>query len=573
MYGNINYTFTGKNGEVKQTDQPITTPAQQLMTLDQQRQYLSVQEGILLKKAMASDNPYDIMKANEVINRNLRDVEQRQQTNAKSYIFNPLETLNNLGYKDKPQSLTYQTLRRMGMTPIIKAIVNTRKDQVAAFATPQKDVSCTKPGFTIRKKQKIYSDKEEKMTKEDYVIAEAITKFILNCGSEENRWHGDTFDSFLRKTTQDDLELDQGTWEVVRNRRGYPIEFFATDGATYRLADSYDDERYNKHDKEMINGYYPSYVQIYENQIRNEFYPWELCFGTRNVSTNVYANGYGQSELEVLMHTVTALLWADEYNRKFFSVGSAPKGILKVGSKVNERSLQEFKQNWIAQMQGVSNAHRTPVLQSEELEWIDLQHSNRDMEFSNYHNFLIQCSCSVYKIAPEEVGFQFGNQGQQSAMGESNGEYKLEFSKDKGLAPIMSFKQAQLNKYVVNALHPDFELIFTGINPENESQKLDSDIKKMTNFMTVNEIRKEYGLKPIPGGDIILSAVMLQAKQLEIQAEAQKQQMEMQQQQEQGEEGEETNNMFGGENVDDQEDNPMAKSFENWLNKEHGEAA
>lgn len=566
MFQQPTYTYVEKNGIIQEAKQPIIiSPAQQLMQLDQQKQYLAVQEGILLKKAIGSDNPFDVMKANEVINRNLRDVEQRTPTNAKSYIFNPLETLNNLGYKDKPISLTYQTLRRMGMTPIIKAIIGTRKDQVAAFAVPQKDISCTKPGFTIRKKQKIYGDTEEKMTKSDYVIAEAITKFILNCGKEENRWHGDTFDSYLRKTTQDLLELDQSAAECVRNRRGYPTEFFATDGATYRLADSYDDERYTKHDKEKINGYYPSFVQIYENQIRAEFYPWELALGMMNVGTNVYANGYGQSMLEVLMHTVTAILWADEYNRKFFSVGSAPKGILKVGAKVNERSLQEFKQNWIAQMQGVQNSHRTPILPAEDVEWIDLQGKNRDMEFSAYYNFLIQVSCSVFKIAPEEVGFQFGNQGQTNAMGESNGEYKIEFSRDKGLAPIMNFKEAEINKYIVNALHPDFELKWTGLNPENEAQKLDSDIKKISTFITVNETRKEYGLKPIKGGDIILSPIMMQKAQMDMQQE----QMAAQQQDQE----EQTNNRFGGENVDDEEeDNPMAKSFENWLNREHGAA-
>ena len=161
-----------------------------------------------------------------------------------------------------------------------------------------------------------------------------------------SQWEHDDFDTFIRKIVDDSLIYDQMTFECVRNRRGQIESFMATDASTFRIADSFFDKDYDNaffarngasvwQDRndfgKKIHGYYPSFVQVYQNTKVNEFYPWELCFGVRNPSTSIYANGYGVSELEELINVVTSMLWGDEYNRRFFSQGSAPspKGLLK----------------------------------------------------------------------------------------------------------------------------------------------------------------------------------------------------------------------------------------------------
>jgi hypothetical protein len=169
----------------------------------------------LIEKALKSNDAEAIYKAQSY----LSTIEKRQESNSKSMLIDPMSIMTGQGYKDKPLSLSYQMLRRMAKVPQVKAIIETRKEQIAAFATPQKDKYSV--GFRIV--PKTYSNQEQKITKQQEKEIERLTEFILNCGTNSNMWHGDDFDKFLRKTIDDDLSLDQGCFEIVRNRKGQPV--------------------------------------------------------------------------------------------------------------------------------------------------------------------------------------------------------------------------------------------------------------------------------------------------------------------------------------------------------------
>lgn len=471
-----------------------------------------------LEKALKSDSPTDMVKANQII----AAIQNKAQTeNPKSFFIDPLEFNANLGYKDKAFSLTYTTLKRMSKTPIINSIIKTRKNQVADFAEPQEDKYST--GFVIRKKHK--NGVEQKMTEQDKKIAFAITDFIMK-GSNVGNWGVDDFDTFIRKIVEDSLVFDQMTFEIVRNRRGKIESFLATDASTFRISDSfyekdYDNSFFHRNGAGVYNerndfgpkvkGYYPAYVQVYQNAKVNEFYPWELCFGVRNPSTSIYANGYGCSELEDLINVVTSMLWGDEYNRRFFSQGSAPKGLLRIKGTNNEAALQQFKQQWQSMITGVMQGWKTPVVEAD-VDWIDLQKNNRDMEYSSWMEYLIKISCAIYSIDPTEIGWDISRGSGNSGLFEGSQAERLQHSKDKGLYPLLKFIQRKLNKYIVEQINPDFELVFMGLNGMTISEELDLDVKKLNSFQTINEIREKYELKPIEGGDVIENSTFLQAK-------------------------------------------------------------
>ena len=509
--------------------------ADQLRAVDMAEQKLIAKRFRLIEKAAKSDNPTDMIAAAQTIDK----MQHKPQENAKAYFIDPLQFSANLGYKDKMFSLTYTTLRRMAKTPIINSIIKTRKNQIADFAEPQADRYNT--GFVIRKKAKMGI--EQKMDESDKKIANAITDFIMNCGGQSS-WTNDDFDTFIRKIVEDSLTFDQMTFECVRNRRGKLEYFVATDAATFRIAESafrtdydnqffhrlgsgiYADENLKNLDK-AINGYYPQYVQVYQTAVVNEFYPWELCFGVRNPSTFINANGYGCSELEDLINVVTALLWGDEYNRRFFSQGSAPKGLLRIKGGMNEKVLQQFKQQWQAMISGVMQSWKTPVVEAD-VDWIDLQKNNRDMEYSSWMEYLIKLACAIYSIDPTEIGWDISRSGGNSGLFEGSQAERLQHSKDKGLYPILKFIQRKINKYIVEQINPDFEFVFMGLNGMTIEKELEMDIKKIGSFATINEIREKWDMKPIEEtGDIIENSVFYQAfnskKQQEMQAQQQQQ--------------------------------------------------
>jgi hypothetical protein len=450
-----------------------------------------------------------------------------------------------MGYKDKQIKVSYQVLRNMSRIPVIKSIIETRKEQILAFCEPQADKYST--GFIVRPKKKNRgSDKEEKITPEQQREIDRITDFVLNCGDSSNQWHGDTLESLTRKCIQDSLSLDQLGFEIIENRKKEPFEIIAVDGASLRLADNTDEYGAYKDNVELINGYGPYVVQTYMNRVVAEFYPWELCFGIRNPSSDIYANGYGRSELEDLIQTVTSILNADSYNANYFKVGSNPKGILKVTGNINESRIQEFRAQWQAQMAGVQNAHKLPIIEAEKMDFISTQSSNKDMEYAKYYEFLLKITCAVFKIDPSEIGFPMSGSSDAKPMFEGNNEARLKYSKDKGLKPLLKFWQQKIQRYIVERLNPDYEFIFVGLDTETAQEQLEADVKKVTSFETVNEVRRKYGMKDLPDGDIVLNPVILQAKQMQMMGDQQSNQT--------------VDEEYGG-------DNPFEKAITGYLSK------
>lgn len=480
-----------------------------LQKLNEYNAQIEIKKKLVLQKALQSSDPEEILKAHTY----LASQEERNAPHVKSYLYDPFNFTNAMGYKDRSVSLSYDTLRQMAKVYVVRAVIETRKDHVARFATFTDDPQ--KEGWTIRKKKRPFmTDDDLKMTRQDKQRAREIAEFIQNCGSLDNKWSRDDFETFIRATVDDSLELDQLVYEVCHNRKGNIVEFFATDAATYRLADT--SERYKNKEIQggKVEGYYPQYVQIYQNQIVNEFYPWELCFAIRNKTTDIRQNGYGVSELEDLIRIITWILNSDEYNGRNFSNGSMPRGLLRVAGNVNPAMLNQLKQEWYAQVVGVQNSHRIPVIQAEKADWVDMQQKNREMEYSIWNQYLRVIVCALYKMDPQEVGFS--QEGKQRSLFEANPQKKDTLSKEKGLIPLLRFWTAHFNKMVVSELDSNYEFVFCGVNLEDEQKQLENDIKSAGSFESLKEVRKRRGLpEMIDKDDIILNPVYLQYLQMQ----------------------------------------------------------
>lgn len=466
-----------------------------LASIEKEKSLLVIKEQLALEKALSSTDPEEIYKAQVALSQ-----KQGKEPERKSFYVDPQQFQSSFGFKDKPVSVTYGMLRSMARTPIINAIIRTRINQIAAFAESQKDEFSV--GFKIRKKKIHGADDEAKGPNEaEQKEIQRLTDFVSNCG-DHGTWGNDDFDAFVRKIMRDSLTFDQMNFEVIYDLDRKPKQFIAVDAATCRVAEDYSAAKY--HDgttiteriPEEINGYYPNTVQIYNDRVVAEFYPWEMCFGLRNPSTNFYNPGYGISELEELVSIITSLLWGEEYNRQFFKQGSAPKGILKVNGSFSDARLQEFRQQWNATMRGVQNAWKTPILEGDKVEWIDLQRTNRDMEFTNWIEFLIKISCAVYAIDPAEVNFPLQGGANDKSMFEGNNEARIKHSRDKGLYPLLKFLQWRINKWVVSQLNPDYEFLFVGLDSMTPKEQAEYDALLLASTRSTNEVRAMRGLKP-----------------------------------------------------------------------------
>lgn len=525
---------------------------------DKEIQKLLMKRNMDLEKAFHSNDPETILKAQAY----LQSIQPKQESNMKSFIFSPEhEFYNSLGFKNHPTNISYQVLRNMARTPFIRPIITTRLNQVADFAEFTEDEQ--KKGWTIRPKRKPFQNQKKNLTDKDKRVIEDIYDFINNGGSEGSKWGNDTFETFLRKTTKDSLEIDQLTFEVVQNRRGMPVEFVATDGGTMRLAETYDDREStwgNRiKDAVAINGYYPSYVQVYNQQVYNQYYPWELCFGMRNISTNIMNNGYGVSELEDMIQLVTYMLYGMQYNGNFFKQGSNPKGILNIKGGASSNAVQELKQVWRSTIAGVQNSHKIPIIEGQEVEWLDMQQSNKEMEFQVWFDFLQLLACSVYTIDPSELGFNFQKAAQM--FGQDGQKQRLNHSQTKGLIPILKFEQRNINKYIVERLAPSYEFVWCGIEQEDKIVALDQDVKKSgAGFVSMEDMFEKYsGRKFNPEKDTILNQAYLSAQQMKM--------MGGDYQQEEGNDNPFSQQEEQGNPFQKSEENPFMRDLETWVDK------
>lgn len=472
-----------------------------------------------LQAALNSNDAGEIMKANLY----LGEI-NRQPTKIQSVFFDPNDISGNgRGFKDSKGVLSFSVLRRMGDIHIVKSIVSTRVEQIMNFMDFSEDEQ--KEGFTIRKKKSLFSTGDEKLTNEDKKKISKIVDF-LEKGGWTDKWDNvDSLQEFVSKIMSDSLTLDQLAFEMVRNRMWELQKFRAVDASLIRFLDSVDPRQREGFEQYRFKGHLPRYCMVWDEMILHNpitkepilYYPWELGFGIRNKTSDVRRNGYGVSELETLVNIITWILWGFSYNANFFSQGSQPKGFINIKNpNISNSTLQEFRQAWTQTMAGVSNSHRTPVINGIDLEWVDLQKlSNRDMEFNEWIKFLIIMTCSVYRIDPSELGFNFKES--QQIFGQDGQRERLKHSREKGLKPLLIFLQGVITKYIVSELDENYEFAFTGIEVEDEEAQVKLDSEKLSSGMVaMQDIFKKYNGRDFdPEKDIILNQVYQGMKQAE----------------------------------------------------------
>ncbi len=471
----------------------------------------------------------------------------------------PLSIQYSLGYKDRKYSLTYDVLKQTVQNlAILSAIVQTRTHQVASFAAPFRSTKSL--GYVIKHKDaaKETSAGERQMIKD-------LEKFIYNCGADKPNPHNkefvrDDFETFLKKIVRDSLVYDQCCFEVVPDLSGLPYEFMAVDASTVRLAAQ--DNAYGPNDtwverKDTTGGRHrhhtnlndpyatmhmygnkdvkkkAAFVQLINGQIENVFTRDELAFGVRNPRSDIYIQGYGYGEIEQLITIITAHLYAEEYNRRFFMQGSAPKGLLNLkGDAMTPDQLEGFRRQWRANLEGIENAWRTPILQSEQgVDWINLNPTNREMEYGQWMEYLIKITCGVFLIDPAELNFDLSGGVQQTPLFESSSEWKLKASRDRGLRPLLRFIAKMINDNIIAKIDDHYVFDFVGLDELTEQEKHELRKEQVASYKTLNEIRRAEDLPDVDGGDMILNPTYIQALQVRSQMEQQAQAQQGQAQQ------------------------------------------
>jgi len=163
---------------------------QRLGELESKEAQLGIEKSLILSQALGSKDVETIYKAQQYI----ANIEKKGESTNKSLLVDP-QSFGSSGYKDKSFRLSYEVLRNMSRIPIVKAVIETRKEQILSFCEPQVNKYST--GFIIQPKG-LLDGKE--MNRNQRKRADELTEFIMNCGENANSFHGDNFNSFSRNS-------------------------------------------------------------------------------------------------------------------------------------------------------------------------------------------------------------------------------------------------------------------------------------------------------------------------------------------------------------------------------------
>lgn len=391
-------------------------------------------------------------------------------------------------------TLTFNDLRAMAKNPVISSIVNTRLNQVASFCTPSSGL--VGYGFKV--------NRQDGRTEQDPKEKE-VTAFLATAGFPG---YGDnSLEDFVRRFVRDSLILDQANAEVVMRNNGLPAYFVTVDAATVR--------RLKGSLKYFPQKDEPVYCQVLNEMVVTQYTSDQMIFGIRNPQTDIRANGYGSSELETLINTVTILTNAERYNAQSLSQGGTKKGVMVLKGDFDPKVTDAFKREFKEAVSNASQVWKPPVLtigSEASVDWVELDRSNKDMEYSQLFEFIVKLATSVYQIAPEEINWRIGAAGAKVNFESRSGD-TLGFSQDKGLRPLLHFVASELNSKIVTKFDPDLRVEFTGLDT-GESEFLQEKVKAATTIKTLNEVREDVGLKPIIGGDIVLNDIYLKGLEL-----------------------------------------------------------
>ena len=365
---------------------------------------------------------------------------------------------------------------------VINICISSIEKKIKPFLKPSTDRNLR--GFVILKKgEEIGKSKNSKEKKE-------IEDFIIHTGNYEDS-DRDTFTKYASKIVRDLLTIDQVSTEIQYNRAGNVIAFFAVDaGSIERILP-------NKEHPEF------KYAQVINGMPQVAYTDKELLFDYAHPQTDIYHSFYGLSPIEQAIDLIASEINTVTYNAGAFTENKLPRGMLLVDGGLDYEATEEMT-DYIAEILSgsPSNQWRIPVIPadmgkgdggSNAIKWVQLGGNNRDMEFSNWLDFLVSNVVALFGCSMEELGLQ--SQKSQS-MFEREGKTQIETSKSAILGDTLSFLQDYINRILAIA-YPDYQLEFVGYEKDDPKAIVDIDKEEIGSYKTLNEKRLEKGLKEL----------------------------------------------------------------------------
>lgn len=369
----------------------------------------------------------------------------------------------------KPQSnISFQILREFSTSyEVARACINARKRQITSLEweiVPMDDMHAEDTMATNTKK---YSD--------DITL---VSEFFHGMGGPNVR-----FRNLLDMIIEDLIVLDAVALLRKKTVAGDLMYVTPLDAATIKLVV---DEFGNTPEPPE-----PAYKQIIRGAITAEMTTNELIYDMMNPRSST---PYGLAPLESLIVIVSSALRGNLFNLNYLTDGNIPEGIMSMPADWSPQQIKEFQEVWDAYIAGDARAGSrlrftpggpgvgyTPTKKRDE------------MAFGEFQQWLMLCTCAMFDIQPQEIGFTLHHSTKANASEQGNIQTR------RGILPTTNVIREIFRDIIHQDLgFPHLDFAFRGMEDRDvllEAQATQVEI--FTGVKTVDEARADKGLDPL----------------------------------------------------------------------------
>jgi len=421
---------------------------------------------------------------------------EKQNSDLRSFFFDPLSLEKNYYNTVKTISpyygrqVSYKILRRVSEKCwLINLCISTTLKQARPYF--KESTGENQRGFRIKNKNAVETKRD--MKEAEKKESRRLVDFLLKTGDAEDLHRKDDLDKYTTKIIRDLYQLDQISTELQYTRGNELCAFWAIDTATIEMALP------NTVDNTGIE-----YVQVV-NHVPYAYYPrGTLIFDCLNPRTDIEKAGYGYSVVEQAIDLVTSSINTFIYNSGFFTENKLPRGFLLLNGPADQEEIEDIEDYITNLMSGPPSAQwRVPIIPSGRtknsesggriFEWVNLQGTNKEMEFQSWMDFLGSAIVAMFGKSMEELGLHSSKS--QPLIG-TNDAPKMEASKSLGLGDLLTYMQKHFNQ-IIQIKNPDFCLEFIGYEKDDLKLVSEIDREEIGSWKTLNEKRREKGLEDI----------------------------------------------------------------------------
>ncbi len=237
------------------------------------------------------------------------------------------------------------------------------------------------------------------------------------------------------------------------------------------------------------------------------------------LAANPQADGYGKSPIESLLNLMMASLYGDAFTLDFFANNNAPRGVFDLGPNVDQPERDAVEERWnnlaraglrrimfVSNVEGVKGFIPMP------------QESNKDSEIKDLQLAWANRKAAVFGLGLGDIGF---NQDLHRTTAETSHDN----AQSRGVNSLAKVIEQSMNLNVVRGMmwirdNPDdpsdtrgtavpifpfrdVKFAYSYADPAGDDDDADPQVKLLgSGILSINEVRKERGQPPVPGGDV-----------------------------------------------------------------------